>query len=109
MSFFSGFKIDETEVKIYSTTKSEGMATTTNFFIATTALFFYSLNDWKKNKRIKIVSLFFILLSILGLIIYYIKKNNILNKFKIDADEELNIIYFISSICGGILLIILLI
>ena len=48
----------------------------------------------------------FILVFIAILVIYYIKKNEIIEIFEMNADDNLNKIYFTSSIVSAVLYII---
>ncbi len=98
MSFFSGFNCDNIENcnydRHYNSSISEIIGTLSNLNLAVITII--NINP---NKKINIlVNIILFILSIILLVIYYIKKNEITQVFVVNADKNLNIIYFTSSI-----------
>jgi hypothetical protein len=109
MSFFSGFTISPTFGKMYETSISEVLATNSNIIVGLFCS--YSLfKDISSGNNYFIqtsINIIFLILSIVALVIYYINKNQIIKVYQENADEELNKIYFSSSLVGAILYIII--
>jgi len=126
MSFFSGFsvvKYDDVKnnnlnynlgrriniEKIYQASFSEAMGTISNISIAIISLCSAIIvGVFGKNKKVAVLGVLFLILSIAALVVYYIKKNEIIKVYEENADKTLNIIYFSGSIGIAFILIILL-
>lgn len=103
MSFFSGFNCNNIENcqydRKYNSSISEIIGTLSNLNLAVATIvgiFGYKINP---NKKINIlINIFLFILSIILIVIYYINKNEIIQVFVVNADKNLNEIYFTSSI-----------
>jgi len=103
MSFFSGFNCDNIENcnydRHYNSSISEIIGTLSNLNLAVATITGICGININPNKKINIlVNIILFILSIILLVIYYIKKNEITQVFVVNADKNLNIIYFTSSI-----------
>lgn len=125
MSFFSGFsvvKYDDVKKnnlnynlgrrinieKFYQTSFSEAMSTINNISIAIISLTSAIIvGGFGKNKKVAVLGVLFLILSIAALVVYYIKKNEIIKVYEENADQTLNIVYFSSSIGIAFIFIIL--
>ena len=117
MSFFSGFnekkkydvygkvlKLSYT-TQTYETSFSEAMGTCSNIFIAGLNLVIVFASYYGSNKKAAVFSIICFILTIAALVLYYIKKNEIIKVFEENADKTLNIIYFSTSIGIGFIFI----
>jgi uncharacterized membrane protein len=103
MSFFSGFS--ENLERRYRTSFSEAMATQSNISFS---LFSILITFQTKKKIIfTIINIIFFILFITILVIYYIKKNEIIKVFELNADYNLNKLYFTVSIVVAVFYIII--
>jgi hypothetical protein len=117
MSFFSGFNEEKKyfvngkvlersyHIQTYETSFSEAIGTCSNIFIAALNLISIFASYFGSNKKEAVLSFIFFILSIAALVLYYIKKNEIIKVFEENADKTLNIIYFSTSIGIGFIFI----
>lgn len=103
MSFFSGFTTYNYD-RIYETSFSEAIATTSNIGLSLFCIF----TTFKFAKiKYTIVNIIFFILFMIILVIYYINKNEKIKVYEKNADDNLNKIYFTSSIVSAVLFIII--
>jgi hypothetical protein len=99
MSFFSGFAKDN-DGYYYITSGSETIGSSNIFFVAIGSLYLLIKSIKKSSKFDIIFNIIFLIMSITLIIIYYNKKNEIIEIYikNEKPDETINKIYFSLSI-----------
>jgi hypothetical protein len=102
MSFFSGF-LQESGYYYYKSSPSETIGNINSFGVAIGSLILLVKSLIEKNNMNIITNIIFFIMSITLIIIYFIKRNEIIEIYIKDEkpDETINKIYFSLSIIMG--------